>query len=142
MKRPAFVAGSLAAACYPLAAAAQARNLDDAIVGKWASTLNGTDSDRTPPLKYAETVTLTISANGNLYLERLTRPLNSKNADLWLASGIYSVPVPGVLRLTFNPEYQLSAAIWRYSVSGNKFVIVDNDTNVSRTFVRIFTAIY
>ena len=125
----------LALSTLGTAAGAQIR-LDNAIIGTWTSTLSDVDRDRTPPLKIAETVTLTISAGGSIYLERLSRAGNSRIPDRWVGSGVYSVPAPGVLRLSFDPNLQVSAVVWRYRLAGNTFTVIDNDTNVSRTFYR------
>ena len=116
-------------------AGAQTRT-DNSIIGTWTSTLSDVDRDRTPPVKYAETVTLTIAPGGNIHLQRMTRAERARNPEVWAGSGVYSVPEPGIMRVSFDPNLQMSAVIWRYRMSGNAFTVIDNDTNVSRTFYR------
>ena len=121
-------------------AAAQTVTSGD-VVGKWSSTLKGFDHSISPPLDYEENVVLTISENGNIHLERTRRLLKSKGSVSWTADGVYTVPSPGVLRLTFSNTLGEIPATWFYVLKNNTLTITEGGSGISRKFVRVYTAI-
>ncbi|MGH7659839.1 MAG: hypothetical protein ACRENA_02835, partial [Vulcanimicrobiaceae bacterium] len=122
-------------------ASAQAIVAPPSVIGKWSSTLKGFDHSVTPHIDYEENVVLTISANGNIQLERTRRLLNSKASATWIANGVWTEPAPGILNLTFSDSLGEVPATWRYVQQGNTFTITDS-AGISRKFFRIQTAIY
>ncbi len=112
------------------------------IVGKWGSTLKGFDKDMQPPYYYEENVLLTISANGNIQLERTRRELKTKASETWIANGVYTNPVPGIIKLTFSDNLGQDGAIWRYYISGDTMIIVEDSSGIQRRYSRVQTAIY
>jgi hypothetical protein len=120
---------------------AQAIVAPQSVIGKWSSTLKGFDHSVTPHIDYEENVVLTISANGNMQLERTRRLLKSKASATWIANGVWTEPAPGFLHLTFSDTLGEPPATWRYVINGSTFTITD-EAGVSRKFVRIQTAIY
>jgi hypothetical protein len=127
--------------CGASAASAQAIVAPESVIGKWSSTLKGFDHSVTPHIDYEETVVLTISANGNIQLERTRRLLKSKQSATWIANGVYTTPAPGIMQLTFSDTLGELPATWRYVIQGNTFTITDA-AGVSRKFYRIQTTIY
>jgi hypothetical protein len=112
------------------------------IVGKWGSTLKGFDKDMQPPYYYEENVLLTISANGNIQLERTRRELKTRASETWIGNGVYTTPVPGYMKLTFSDNLGQDGAVWRYYISGDTMIIVEDSTGIQRKYYRIQTAIY
>ena len=112
------------------------------IVGKWGSTLKGFDKDLQPPYYYEENVLLTISANGNIQLERTRRELKTKGSETWIGNGVYTNPVPGIIKLTFSENLGQDGAIWHYFISGDTMIIVDDATGIQRKYYRTQTAVY
>ena len=137
MRRVAVIAALLALACTGVSSA---QTVPGSIVGKWESTLKGFDHTVTPHLDYEEDVVLTISENGNIFIERTRRPLNSKGSVTWQAGGVYVIPTPGIIQLTFSNNLGEVPAIWRYVIQGNTLTITDAG-GVSRKFNRVYTAI-
>lgn len=124
-----------------LAAATAQTVPSGSIVGKWSSTLKGFDHSISPPIDFEENVVLTISANGNIHLERTRRALHSKASASMMVDGVYTVPAPGVLRLTFSNTLGELPAIWTYALNGNTLTITEAATGITRKFNRVFTAI-
>src|SRR5689334_12086976 len=122
-------------------ASAQAIVAPPSVIGQWSSTLKGFDHSVRPQLDYEENVVLTISANGNIQLERTRRELKSKASATWIANGVWTEPAPGFLHLTFSDTLGETPATWRYVLQGNTFTITD-DAGIARKFFRIQTAIY
>ncbi len=79
-----------------------------------------------PPYYYEENVLLTISANGNIQLERTRRELKTKASETWIGNGVYTNPVPGIIKLTFSDNLGQDGAIWHYYVSGDTMIVVDD----------------
>src|SRR5581483_4039269 len=98
---------------------AQAIVAPESVIGKWSSTLKGFDHSVTPHIDYEENVVLTISANGNIQLERTRRLLNSKASATWVANGVWTSPAAGILNLTFSNTLGEVPATWRYVLQGN-----------------------
>ena len=138
MKVVALLAALLMLAAVPVAAQVSAT---DTVVGKWSSTMKGFDHSISPPLDFEENVVLTISANGNIHIERTRRALKTKGSVSWTADGVYTVPNPGVLRLTFSNNLGELPAIWFYVLKNNTMTITEGNSGISRKFVRVYTAI-
>lgn len=112
------------------------------LTGKWGSTLKGFDKDQTPPYYFEENVLLTISANGNIQLERTRRELKSKQSETWIGNGVYTTPAPGIMLVTFSNNLGEVPAIWHFAVQNNVMILVDDATGIQRRFDRVQTAIY
>ena len=112
------------------------------LVGKWGSTMNGFDKDQQPPYYFEENVQLTISANGNIQLERARREKNHKEIETMALNGVYTMPQNGIMLLTFAEPVGQVPAIWQFVIRGNTMWIIDDATGLQRKYLRIFTQYY
>ena len=113
---------------------------DPELNGFWSSTMRGFDNGQTPPFKFEETANLTLFPNGNVHLEVITRPLNSRASTTTTLSGVYTLLAPGLIGITFSGELVTPAA-WSYKIYNNRLTIRDGN-DVMRTFNRTETAVY
>jgi len=112
------------------------------LVGKWGSTMNGFDKDLSPPYYYSENVVLTISANHNIHIERTRVEKGHTAGDTWMADGVYTMPAPGIMALTFATPMGQIPGVWKFVVNGNTMWIIDDGTGIQRKYFRIFTQYY
>ena len=142
IRRAAFLSGVLGLVATQPAHAQSGYMIGAGLTGKWGSTLKGFDKDQRPPYYYEENVLLTISANGNIQLERTRRELKSKASETLLLNGVWTSPAQGILRLTFSDNLGEIPGLWHYAIRGNEMIVVDDSTGIQRKYYRVQTAIY
>lgn len=142
IRRAGFLSALLGLAALRPAHAQSGLMVGNGLVGKWGSTMKGFDKDLTPPYYFEENVLLTISANGNIQLERTRRELKTNKSDTLLLNGVYTNPAPGLIRLTFSDNLGTIPAIWHYVINGNTMWIIDDGSGIQRKYNRVQTAIY